>query len=403
MSRLEELIQTLCPHGVDNKNLDQVCSNISAGGTPSTNNSDYYDGNIPWLRSGEINFNHIDKTNFYITKKGLENSSAKWIKRHSVLIAMTGATVARSGVNDIPLTANQSVCALETNELLINYRYLFYCLSRDYEKIRNMGQGVLTSLNITNIKKIVIPVPPLSVQKEIVRILDTFTALEEELVKELEARTKQYEYYRDALLNFSPESLQSHSLRPTRLNHLIQTLCPNGVENVHLGKITKILRGKRLTKNMLSDDDIYPVFHGGLEPLGFFAESNRKANTVMVINVGASAGTVGYSSIDFWSSDGCYCIEKTDLYLDRFLYYILLCKQDILRSKVRFAGIPTLDSKIIEDIEIPLLPIPVQEEIVAILDRFEALVSDLKEGLPAEIALRRKQYEYYRGKLLSFC
>jgi len=202
MSHLEELIQTLCPNGVEVKILEQVCTNIFAGGTPSTNNDDYYGGNIPWLRSGEINFNLIKGTEFYITEKGLANSSTKWIKRHSVLLAMTGATVARSAMNDVPLTANQSVCALETYNQLIDYRYLFYCLSRDYKKIRNMGQGVLTSLNVSNIKKISIPVPPLAVQEEIVRILDTFSSAVTELEAEHAARVRQYEYYRNELLTF---------------------------------------------------------------------------------------------------------------------------------------------------------------------------------------------------------
>lgn len=79
-----------------------------------------------------------------------------------------------------------------------------------------------------------------------------------------------------------------------------------------LGEITNVLRGKRLTRDLLSSSGIYPVFHGGLEPLGYYNINNRPANTVMIINVGASAGTVGYSPVDFWSSDGTYCIEHIE-------------------------------------------------------------------------------------------
>ena len=81
----------------------------------------------------------------------------------------------------------------------------------------------------------------------------------------------------------------------SRLEQLIAELCPGGVEYVKLGEVTEILRGKRLTKSQLSNIEQYPVFHGGLEPLGYYTHHNRKADTVMVINVGASAGTVGYS------------------------------------------------------------------------------------------------------------
>jgi type I restriction enzyme S subunit len=119
------------------------------------------------------------------------------------------------------------------------------------------------------------------------------------------------------------------------------------VEWKALWEISNVLRGKRLTKKQLSDADKFPVFHGGLEPLGYYEQSNRQANTVMIINVGASAGTVGYSAVDFWSSDGCFCIEHCDLLSSRFLYYALIGHQHLLQSSVRVAGIPTLDAVVV--------------------------------------------------------
>lgn len=184
----------------------------------------------------------------------------------------------------------------------------------------------------------------------------------------------------------------------SKLERLISELCPDGVEYVELGEVAEVLRGKRLTKNQLLSNEQYPVFHGGLEPLGYYTHHNRKADTVMVINVGASAGTVGYSSVDFWSSDGCFCIGHSDLFISRFIYYALLCQEDLLRSKVRFAGIPTLDRTVVESIKIPLPPLPVQQEIVRILDTF----LELNKELNAELAARRKQYKYYRDLLLEF-
>ena len=93
----------------------------------------------------------------------------------------------------------------------------------------------------------------------------------------------------------------------------------------------------RLTRNQLSTQ-VYPVFHGGLEPMGFYSTFNRLADTVMIINVGASAGTVGYSPVDFWSSDGCFCLEHSELLNNKFLYYFLLGEQHFLKSRVRVAG-----------------------------------------------------------------
>ena len=90
------------------------------------------------------------------------------------------------------------------------------------------------------------------------------------------------------------------------------------VEWKELNTLTKVLRGKRLVKSQLSDNEEFPVYHGGLQPLGYYNSSNRPADTVMIINVGASAGTVGYSSTEFWSSDGCFCIEHSKLLNNKY-------------------------------------------------------------------------------------
>ncbi|EPU3860378.1 restriction endonuclease subunit S, partial [Escherichia coli] len=177
------------------------------------------------------------------------------------------------------------------------------------------------------------------------------------------------------------------------------------VEWKALGDVTSVLRGKRLTKNLLSAEEKFPVFHGGLEPLGYYNKSNRPANTVMIINVGASAGTVGYSTVDFWSSDGCFCLEHNELLNNRFLYFALIGYQSLLKSKVRVAGIPTLDAIVVNKLLIPI-PCPenpekslaIQSEIVRILDKFTALTAELT----AELNMRKKQYNYYRDQLLSF-
>ena len=109
----------------------------------------------------------------------------------------------------------------------------------------------------------------------------------------------------------------------SEIKKLIERLCPDGVEYKRLGDITEILRGRRLTKKELTDNAEYPVYHGGIEPIGYYSHHNRPANTVMIINVGASAGTVGYCNKPFWSSDGCYCIDKSELLSDRYLYHVL--------------------------------------------------------------------------------
>jgi type I restriction enzyme S subunit len=192
-------------------------------------------------------------------------------------------------------------------------------------------------------------------------------------------------------------------------NFLEKLLDGFAVEWRALGEVTSVLRGKRLTKSQLSEGEKFPVYHGGLDPLGHYSDSNRPANTVMIINVGASAGTVGYSSVDFWSSDGCFCLKNNNLLNNRFLYFALIGHQNFLQSKVRVAGIPTLDSIVVERLEIPI-PCPenpekslaIQAEIVRILDAFTDLTTDLTTELTTELTARKKQYNYYRDQLLSF-
>ena len=184
----------------------------------------------------------------------------------------------------------------------------------------------------------------------------------------------------------------------SEIEKLIQELCPDGVEFKKLGNLVSILRGKRLTKKQLSLDAPFPVFHGGIEPIGFFYQFNRPSGSVMVINVGASAGTVGFCNQNFWSSDGCFCISKESNLLSKYIYYFLQTKENLLKSRVRYAGIPTLDAKSISEIEIPVPPLKVQQRIVEILDNFTSLTAELE----AELEARKRQYEYYRNLLLTF-
>ena len=168
-----------------------------------------------------------------------------------------------------------------------------------------------------------------------------------------------------------------------------------------INEICNILRGIRVVKNQLEENGKYPVYQNCMTPLGYFNNKNCNAGTTFVI-VGGAAGQVGYSDVDFWAADDCLyfnCSEQLD---GKFLYYILLCKQDYLKSQVRKASVPRLARSVIEKIKIPIPPLEEQARIVAILDKFDRLINNISEGLPAEIKMRRQQYEYYRNKLLTF-
>ncbi len=375
---------------VEWKPLGEVCDKIFAGGTPASTKEEYYNGTIPWLRSGEINFNGIDKTEKTITELGFSKSSARWVRKNSVLLAMTGATVARSAVNNIELTANQSVCALETNESIINYKYLYYCLANKYEALKNQGQGVLSSLNLTTIKKIEIPVPPLSVQQEIVRILDKFTQLEAELEAELDCRKRQYEYYRDMLLTFNEVGGS-------------RALIFSDLQWKTLGEVAKVNKGVQLNKTKLKDEGKYPAYNGGKTYSGWTDDFNVEENTIIISQGGASAGFVNFVTTKFWANAHCYyIIPNLEIVSNRYLYQFLKFQEKFFMNSQHGAGIPALATSKLNKHLIPIPPIEEQERIAGILDKFDTLVNSISEGLPREIELRRKQYEYYREKLLSF-
>ena len=216
MSRLDELIQELCPNGVEYKTVSSISKNITSGGTPKTGVAEYYNGDIPWLRTQEVNFDDITDTGVKITQLGVDNSSAKWIPENCVIVAMYGATVGKVAINKIPMTTNQACCNIELDKEKALYRYVFHCLCNQYQYIKSLGQGSQTNINAQIVKKLTIPVPPLEVQSEIVRILDNFT----ELTAELTARKKQYEYYRDKLFTrICEESTQSETWGLDYCNH----------------------------------------------------------------------------------------------------------------------------------------------------------------------------------------
>ncbi len=188
------------------KKIEDVCINISSGGTPSTAKLEYYGGNIPWLRTQEVDWKDIYDTDIKITEEGLNNSSAKWIPANCVIIALYGATAAKAAINRIPLTTNQACCNLEVDETLATYRYVFHWICKEYKNLKSLGEGSQSNINGQKVKKYKIPIPPLPEQERIVAILDKFDALVNDisvgLPAEIEARRKQYEHYRGKLLNF---------------------------------------------------------------------------------------------------------------------------------------------------------------------------------------------------------
>ena len=198
----DQLLDLEGKEGVDMKTIQDVCKKICSGGTPSTSHKEYFDGNIPWLRTQEVDWKDVYDTEIKITEEAIANSSAKLIPANCVIVAMYGATAAKAAINKIPLSTNQACCNLEINDNMALYKYVYHWICKEYQNLKSMGEGAQNNINGQKIKSYLMPVPSLSEQSRIVSILDTFEASIANLEAQLKEREKQYEYYRNKLLTF---------------------------------------------------------------------------------------------------------------------------------------------------------------------------------------------------------
>ena len=379
--------------------LKDCCSAIFSGGTPLTSKEQYYDGNIPWIRSGEIDFNRIFRSERNISQEGLENSSAKLIRPKSVVMAMTGATVAKVATIEAEMAANQSVCAIETNSQL-DYRFLYFYLATKYLQLRNSAQGALTSLNLERIKNIEIPLPPLNIQKEIVTILDSFTSLIDKMKQEVEMRKKQMDYYREKLFSFGKGECEWRSL-----NELFTF--KNGINKgkSDFGRGTPIINYVDVyRKRGLVKEDIKGLVKSNA------SEQSRykcKRGDVFFTRTSETKEEVGFPSVLLEDIENCvfsgFVLKATpttdllDTHYCMYCFFTYQFRKEVIKSATYTTRALTNGTSL-SKISIPVPSLEKQRQIASILDSFETYISKLEKM----IELRQKQYEYYREKLLTF-
>ena len=264
-----------------------------------------------------------------------------------------------------------------------------------FQTLNIVGNGtIVKAITSAFLEKVKVPVPSIEVQREIVRILDTFSQLEAELEAELEARRKQYTFYRDDLLTFT-----EGDRRIKRIDDLIKMQCPNGIEFRTIQEVAHITRGVRVTKRDLLVDGKYPVVSGGTGYMGYIDDWNRESQTITIAQYG-TAGYVKWQVQRFWANDVCFSVIPKEGVIDnRYLYFVLLNKQQYLYEISNRNAVPhSIEREKILSTRIAVPPIEVQREIVRILDTFSKLGAELE----AELEARRKQYNFYRDKLLTF-
>ena len=393
---------------VEWKALEEISEKISSGGTPKTGVSEYYDGDIPWLRTQEVDFGEIWDTDIKITEAGLKNSSANWIPENCVIVAMYGATVGKIGINKIPMTTNQACANIQLNGNIASYRYVFHFLSGQYQYIKSLGAGSQTNINAWTVKKLLIPVPcpdnpkkSLEIQAEIVRILDAFTAV----TSELTARKKQYNYYRDKLLSFEEGEVEWKTLGDvTKKSHSGGTPTAGNPEYYDGGEIPW-LRTQEVRFSDVESTEV-KITQAALENS---AAKWIPENCVIIAISGATAGRSAINKIPLTTNQHCCCLEiDSSKALYRYVFHWVNCNYENIKSLGQGAR-GDLNSGIIKNFNIPIpyadnpeKSLAEQARIITILDKFDALTNSITEGLPREIELRQKQYEYYRNLLFSF-
>lgn len=401
--------------------LEDISIKISSGGTPKTGVPEYYGGDIPWLRTQEVDFEEIWDAGVKITELGLKSSSANWIPANCVIIAMYGATVGKIGINKIPMTTNQACANVQLDSSIVNYRFVFHFLLSQYEYIKSLGAGSQTNINAGIVKKLQVPIPcpenpkkSLEIQAEIVRILDAFTSLTIELTTELNARKKQYNYYRDKLLSFEfPSSGGVPEGRGGR-----------EVEWKTLGEIGTWYGGGTPSKShasywengtipWISPKDMgRPIVDSSED---YITEDAIKNSSTKFIPANSIAIVVRSSILDkvlpsalvsvtaSLNQDMKAVMPHSDILPSYVAHMIRSRGDDILRAAKKTGGsVASIDSKKLFSFRIPIPRADEQKRIVTILDKFDTLANSITEGLPREIELRQKQYEYYRDLLLSF-
>ncbi|UOS40628.1 restriction endonuclease subunit S [Helicobacter pylori] len=398
MHKIECLLQTLAPKGVEFRKLGEVCD--FQKGKSITKKAVTF-GKVPVISGGRQPAYYHNEAN----RSG-----------ETIAISSSGVYAGYVSYWDIPVFLADSFSVSPKQKTLMP-KYLFHYLTTQQNAIHaTKSTGGIPHVYSKDLQNFLIPIPPLEIQQEIVKILDAFTELNTELNTELKARKKQYEYYQNMLLDFK-DANQNHKdakerlaqkTYPKNLKTLLQTLAPKGVEFRKLGEVCESTNKKTLKISEVSEvknKGMYPVINSGRDLYGYYHDFNNDGENITIASRGEYAGFINYFNEKFFAGGLCYPykVKDTNELLTKFLYFYLKTNEiQIMENLVSRGSIPALNKADIETLTIPIPPLEIQQEIVKILDQFSILTTDLLAGIPAEIKARKKQYEYYREKLLSF-
>lgn len=375
MSRIDELIKDLCPDGVEYLAVSELFD-LRNGYTPSKSNSTFWeDGSVPWFRmedireNGRILDNSLQKISDSAVKGG------KLFPANSILVA-TSATIGEHALITVPHLSNQRFTSLSlkpafSSRLTMKFAYYYGFVLGEWCR-KNTTTSSFASVDMVGFKRFKFPVPPLEVQRVIVDILDQFV--------KLEARKQQYEYYRGQILSFVD------SAEWQTIGECLDLKAGRSIKAAEISPIASAERGVRC--------------FGGNGVRGFVAIGSHHGSYPLIGRQGALCGNVNWVEGEFYATEhAVVAVPKAGI--DSRWVYHMLTEMNLNQYATKSAQ-PGLSVSRLNQVRIPVPSLMEQQEAASLLDAFDALVNDLSSGLPAEIAARRKQYEYYRDKLLTF-
>lgn len=395
MSKLEELIEQYCPDGVEYYKIKDVYKRIK--GTPITA------GKMKEIATpdGSVRIFAGGKTVIDANEKDIPNANITRVP--AVLIQSRG--VIDAVYYDKPFTFKNEMWAYTTfNQKSV--KYLYYILKSNIQTFRDAasGMGALPQISLGVTEEFEIPVPPLPVQEEIVRILDAFTELQAELQAELQKRKQQYNYYRDNLLtNFTQEQAPKEYTLGEVTVDIYSGATPSKEKREYWvnGTIPWMSSGE------VNLGQVYEV-EGRITQLGYDKCSTKMVPEGSVVialaGQGKTRGTVAILRTSVCTNQSLAAlVPQKEIVSGEYLYYYLKTQYAKLREVSAGDGTRGgLNLKMLRAYKVVIPSHKAQDQIVSILDRFDSLTNDLTSGLPAEIEKRRQQYEYYRDKLLTF-
>ena len=403
MNTIEELIQKECPEGVEYLPLIALCEDVIV---PMRDKPKVFDGDTPWCRIEDLEGFYFNDSlsGQYVSQETIRKMNLKVFPIGTVICSCS-ASIGTYAINTKPLITNQTFIGLVCGEKLLNTFLRYYMETQTKNLLSLSNTGTIPYISRKKFENLEIPVPPLSVQHKIVEILDKFTSLEAELQTklqaELEARKKQYEYYRNQLLDFTGREV---------------------VEFKKLGEVISVARGAspRPIKNYITTnkDGINWIKIGDVKPNEKYITNTEEKITQegasksrllkkgsFILSNSMSFGRPYILAIDGCIHDGWISMTNYEKFYNvHFLYHLL--KSDSIqmywRMKASSGTVSNLNADIVRATPIPIPSLTEQQRIVTILDKFEALINDQTASLAAEIKARHQQYEYYRDRLLTF-